>query len=75
MYLHYFQPIHPLTEIEYVLEDGRKVLITFSETKEVIKLLETFDAEDEHSIEQQKHSWKCIFKSKLKINATNKKIE
>ena len=55
-----FTSIVEKSEIEYVLEDGRKVLIMFSETKDGIKLLETFDAEDEQSAEQQKQGWQSI---------------
>ena len=55
-----FSIIEEPNKIEYVLEDDRKVLITFSETDQGIKLVEAFDAEDEHSAEQQKQGWQSI---------------
>ena len=55
-----FSIIEEPNKIEYVLEDDRKVLITFSETEHGIKLVETFDAEDENSAELQKKGWQSI---------------
>ena len=40
--------------IEYKLDDNRKVRITFEKTNDGILVVETFDAEDEHSAEMQK---------------------
>ncbi len=55
-----FTEIRPNEFLEYELEDGRKVSITFQESSEGIKVVETFDAEDENSAEQQKQGWQCI---------------
>ena len=55
-----FSIIEEPNKIEYVLDDDRKVLITFIETEHGIKLVESFDAEDENSAEQQKQGWQSI---------------
>lgn len=47
-------------QIEYVLDDDRKVLVTFTQTNEGVKLVETFEAESENSGEQQKQGWLSI---------------
>jgi len=49
--------------IEYALEDGRKISITFEKTENGIRVVETFDAEDENSAEQQKQGWQCILEN------------
>jgi len=46
--------------IEYQLEDNRKVVISFSESAQGIKVVEIFKAEDEHTGAQQKQGWQGI---------------
>ncbi len=46
--------------IEYNMEDGRQVKITFLETPEGVKINETFDPESENPIEMQKTGWQSI---------------
>lgn len=46
--------------IEYRLEDGRVVVIEFFNDKERVVVRETFDAEHENSIEQQRDGWQAI---------------
>ena len=55
-----FTSIDANNHIEYALEDGRKVSITFSKVEQGIRIVETFEAEDEHSGEQQKQGWQSI---------------
>jgi uncharacterized protein YndB with AHSA1/START domain len=55
-----FNLIKEFERIEYSLEDNRKVSISFSDTGNGIKIVETFDAEDELSGEQQKQGWQSI---------------
>lgn len=55
-----FTAIETNQEIEYALEDGRKVNIRFTETDRGIKVEESFDAEDESSAGQQKQGWQAI---------------
>lgn len=46
--------------IAYSLGDGRKVEITFIAQGNETKVVETFDAESTHSIEQQQAGWQAI---------------
>ncbi|HLO79378.1 MAG TPA: SRPBCC family protein [Chitinophagaceae bacterium] len=47
-------------KIAYTMGDGRKVRVSFSETAQGIKVVEEFDAEDEHSAEMQRQGWQAI---------------
>ncbi len=42
------------------MPDGRKVNITFQKSGNETKVIETFDAETEHSVEMQRHGWQAI---------------
>ena len=46
--------------IEYVMSDGRAVRVEFLASGDSITVRETFDAEDVHSAEQQRHGWQAI---------------
>ena len=46
--------------IAYTLGDQRKVNITFSSEGNETKVVETFDAENTHSIEMQRGGWQAI---------------
>ncbi|GJL95033.1 MAG: hypothetical protein DHS20C05_14380 [Hyphococcus sp.] len=46
--------------IEYQMEDGRSVQITFAPVDGGVRIIETFDAEDEFSGEQQRQGWQSI---------------
>lgn len=50
----------PQQLIEYVLEDGRKVKISFSEKGNETTVIETFDPENINSMELQKSGWQAI---------------
>lgn len=57
--------------IEYELDDGRFVLITFEQVADGVKVIETFDVEDEHTAEQQRQGWQSIlnrFKKHVEAN-------
>lgn len=58
-----FTSINVPQSIEYALDDDRKVRITFSETEQGIRVVETFEAEDELSAEQQRKGWQSILNS------------
>jgi uncharacterized protein YndB with AHSA1/START domain len=55
-----FTSIKESKSIEYALDDDRKVSIVFLETEQGIRVIETFQAEDELSAEQQKQGWQSI---------------
>ena len=57
--------------IEYVLEDGRKVEITFAETPDGVEIIQSFDPETQNSEEMQQGGWNAIldnFKSYVEQN-------
>ena len=46
--------------IEYTMSDDRKVKVTFTSLRDATKVIETFEAENTHSIELQKSGWQSI---------------
>lgn len=57
--------------IEYVLEDGRKVEISFTETPNGIELIQKFDPETQNPENFQQQGWQAIldnFKSYTEAN-------
>lgn len=51
-------------EIEYIIDgDNRKVHISFLKQDNGYKITETFDAEDENSLELQKAGWQAILEN------------
>ncbi|MCU0470356.1 MAG: SRPBCC family protein [Arcicella sp.] len=52
--------IEPLKTIEYVLEDGRQIKISFVQNDGEVSIVETFDAENENPIEMQETGWQMI---------------
>jgi uncharacterized protein YndB with AHSA1/START domain len=63
--------IVPHKLIEYTINDGRNVSITFSSEGNATKVVETFEAEDMHSIEMQKGGWQAILDNFRKYTETN----
>ncbi len=55
-----FDKVIPNRLIQYTIADGRKVNIVFSIAGDSTEVLETFEAESTHSIEQQKEGWQAI---------------
>lgn len=49
--------------IAYTLDDGRKVKINFIGREKVTEITETFEAENENSIEMQQSGWQAILDS------------
>ncbi len=55
-----FTKITPNECIHYKLEDDRVVTIEFTETADGVKVIETFETEDENSADQQEQGWQSI---------------
>lgn len=55
-----FDTIQPNEYLEYTLGDGRKVKVDFITECNNTKLIESFEAEAENSIELQKGGWQSI---------------
>jgi uncharacterized protein YndB with AHSA1/START domain len=57
--------------IEYTMGDGRKVIVNFTGNGNETKVVETFDAENTHSIELQRGGWQAILDNFKKYTETN----
>ena len=57
--------------IEYTLGDGRKVIIQFTSNGNETKVVETFDAENEHPVDFQKSGWQAILDNFKKYTEAN----
>lgn len=68
-----FTEITPYKSIHYTLGDDREVAVQFIETRNGVTVVETFEAEDENSAEQQKQGWLNIlnnFKKHVESKST-----
>ena len=52
--------VEPQKAIEYRMGDGREVQVQFAPSDEGVKVIETFDAENEHTPELQQQGWQAI---------------
>lgn len=57
--------------IEYTMADGRTVKVLFDSKGKETKITETFDAENENSIEQQRLGWQAILDNFRKYTENN----
>jgi uncharacterized protein YndB with AHSA1/START domain len=55
-----YNAIVPDKYIEYTMDDGRKVKITFTENNEETKITESFEAEETNPVEMQRGGWQAI---------------
>src|SRR5688572_28510820 len=55
-----YTKVEPNKLIEYVMSDGRKVVITFSADGSATSVTETFDPENEHPVVMQREGWQSI---------------
>jgi len=55
-----YTDVKPHEFIAYVLGDDRRVEIRFIQEAKSVHIIETFDAETENTIEQQRFGWQCI---------------
>ena len=58
-------------KIEYEIADGRNVTIDFIEEGEKIKITQTFEAEDNNTLELQKTGWQSIMDNFKKYTENN----
>lgn len=71
----YIQPLHAIT---YRLADEREVLVKFIETENSTNVIETFETEDENSVELQKQGWLSIltnFKKHVESKISKEQIK
>jgi uncharacterized protein YndB with AHSA1/START domain len=69
----YKQVIHNKS-IEYLMDDGRSVAITFHSEEVGITITETFEAEHTHSVELQQAGWQAILDNFKKYSENAKKF-
>jgi uncharacterized protein YndB with AHSA1/START domain len=55
-----FTTVSPNESIHFELGDHRLVTVDFEETAHGVRVVETFEAEDENSAEQQRQGWQMI---------------
>lgn len=66
-----YQQVKTNELIAYTIDDGRKVLINFTGKGNETKVVESFEAENTHSIEMQKKGWQAILDNFKKYVETN----
>lgn len=69
-----YTEVIPNKKIAYVLDDDRKVDVTFEVIGDSVKVTETFDIEHENSAEMQRSGWQAIldnFKKHTEENVTS----
>jgi len=66
-----FDVIRPNEYIEYTIGDGRKVKTKFTQTGNETKVVESFEAESENSIEMQRGGWQAILDNFKKYTEEN----
>lgn len=52
-----FTEVNPHQSIRYRLGDDREVEVQFVETQDGVRVIETFEADDEYTAEQQREGW------------------
>jgi uncharacterized protein YndB with AHSA1/START domain len=57
--------------IDFTMGDGRKVTVSFAGEGDETKIVETFEAEDTHSIEMQRGGWQAILDNFKKYTETH----
>lgn len=60
--------------IEYIILDGRKVVVTFDEVGGWVSITETFETEDINAVELQREGWQSILDN-FKKYAENREAE
>lgn len=58
-----YTTVIPQENIQYTLDDGREVKITFEKVDDTTQITEEFQMEDENSEAQQKEGWQAILEN------------
>lgn len=66
-----FDEIDPFSYIAYTLDDDRKVDVIFTQQGDQVEVVQTFEAEDSHSIEDQRSGWQAILDNFMKYTETH----
>ena len=66
-----YTTVIPNNSIEYEMADGRRVSASFLSQGNDTKVVETFDAENTHSLEMQREGWQAILNNFKKFAEAN----
>lgn len=66
-----YTAVEPQAHLEYLMSDGRKVSVKFLPLPGGVKIIETFDPEQENSEEMQKAGWQSILNNFKKYAEAN----
>lgn len=66
-----YDAVTPNEYIEFTMGDGRSVKVNFESTGNTTKVVESFDAEDEHPVDFQKAGWQSILDNFKKYTENN----
>lgn len=66
-----YTKIEPFFQIDYTIEDGRKVSIVFKQEMNKVIVTEIFEAEDLNSRDMQYQGWKAIMENFKKYTEAN----
>jgi uncharacterized protein YndB with AHSA1/START domain len=58
-----YTEVSHLHTISYAMDDGRRVNISFVKDEDGVKVIETFDPEEENSEEMQRQGWQAILEN------------
>lgn len=58
-----YDEVIPYERIAYIMEDGRRVEVTFVSGKDGVHVIETFDPETENTPEVQREGWQAILEN------------
>lgn len=66
-----YTAVEPNERLEYALDDGRKVSVTFAPSEEGTKVAVVFDPETENPLEMQRAGWQAILDNFKQYTETN----
>ena len=66
-----YDAVQPNEYLEYTIGDGRKVKVNFTAKGDVTEVAESFEAENENSVELQKGGWQAILDNFKKYTESN----
>ncbi|WP_341503445.1 SRPBCC family protein [Gallaecimonas sp. GXIMD4217] len=58
-----YTEVEPQARLQYRMADGREVLVTFEAVDGGVRVLETFDADQQHDPDFQRQGWQSILDS------------
>lgn len=58
-----YTKVSPMSQIDYTIEDGRKVSVLFEQKGDKVIITESFEAEDINSRDMQYEGWKAIMEN------------